>query len=62
MATRLFVLKSFLEHMLKDILSIAEPPFWIPMAGGLPVATGWHSRGYTRRHSFLSVLFGFIWK
>ena len=37
-----FVSAFFLEHMLKDILSIAEPPFWVPLAGGLLVATGWY--------------------
>ena len=50
----------FLEHMLKDILSIAEPPLWVPLVGGLLVATGWYRWGYTRRHPFLSALFGFM--
>lgn len=60
--TVFFISGSFLEHVLKDILSIAEPPFWFPLAGGLLVATGWYRWGYTRRHPFLSTLFGFIWK
>lgn len=53
-----FLSGSFLEHVLKDILSIAEPPFWVLLVGGLLVATGWYRWGYTRRHPFLSTLFG----
>ena len=46
----------------KDILSTAEPPLWVPLVGGLLVATGWYRWGYTRRHSFLGAMFGFMWK
>ena len=53
-----FISVSFLEHMLKNILSIAEPPVWVLLACGLLVATGWYRWGYTRRHPFLSFLFG----
>ena len=56
--TIFFASVSFLEHMLKNILSIAEPPLWVPLACGLLVATGWYRWGYTRRHPFLSTLFG----
>ena len=45
----LFLSVSFLAHVLKNILSIAEPPLWVPLASGLLVATGWYSWGYTRR-------------
>ena len=55
--TVFFVSGSFLEHVLKDILSIAEPPLWVSL-----VATDWYRWGYTRRHPFLGALFGFIWK
>ena len=50
----------FLEHMLKNILSIAEPPFWVLLAGSLLVAIGWYRWGYTRRHPFLGAMFGFM--
>ena len=53
---------SFLGHVLEDILSIAEPQPWAPLAGGLLVATGWYRWGYTRRHPFLGAMFGCIWK
>ena len=46
----------------KDILSIAEPPLWVPLVGGLLVATGWYRWGYMRRHPFLGAMFGFMWK
>ena len=55
-----FVSALFLGHMLEDILSIAEPLPWVPLVGGLLVATGWYRWGYTRRHPFLSALFGFM--
>ena len=58
--TVFFVSALFLEHMLKDMLSIDEPPFWVPLAGGLLAATGWYRWGYTRRHPFLAALFGFM--
>ena len=50
----------FLEHVLKNILSIAESPLWVSLAGGLLVAIGWYRWGYTRRHPFLSALFGYM--
>ena len=48
----------FLNTILENVFSVAEPNLWVILGGGLLGAVGWYKWEYTIRHPFLSSMLG----